>query len=351
MKGLDPFNILIVYLNPMSLFGDLPQAKGSNEASTTTAAWAAPALAPLAPQVTKPKPKTAAPFAPRAASGRQSNVSVGGGRAPAPGRGGGRTGLLAQAEAPALSLHNQSSLSSSDIQAIRDEYDPLRPNEYEEVLRMRERRKKEAEAEAERHRQLKEMEEMAAAQEAKALQEASQVKREEILDLSGEEAFLRRARLSGRNTTEQASTQDKDGASLPSESKGMSLAQKMLRKMGWKEGEGLGKDGQGMTTPLMAQKTDKNAGVIVNAPIVEDDARKRQSTEASLESDAKPRVGQRKTKVIVMRNMIGPGEVDEELEDEVRSSERSRICMEHSLSSCFSRLVMSSQSMVKSAVS
>lgn len=45
----------------------------------------------------------------------------------------------------------------------------------------------------------------------------------------------------------------------------MSLAQKMLEKMGWKEGEGLGKMRQGMATPLIAQKTDKRSGVIVNA--------------------------------------------------------------------------------------
>jgi hypothetical protein len=47
--------------------------------------------------------------------------------------------------------------------------------------------------------------------------------------------------------------------------KGMSLAQRMLEKMGWKEGEGLGRNRQGMATPLMMQKTDVRSGVIVNA--------------------------------------------------------------------------------------
>mgnify|MGYP001974794214 CR=1 FL=1 len=41
---------------------------------------------------------------------------------------------------------------------------------------------------------------------------------------------------------------------------------KMLAKMGWKEGQGLGKSDQGMTTPLMAKKDGRRSGVIVAAP-------------------------------------------------------------------------------------
>lgn len=49
------------------------------------------------------------------------------------------------------------------------------------------------------------------------------------------------------------------------EGKGMNLAQKMLEKFGWKEGEGLGKERQGIATPLIAQKTDNRSAVIVKA--------------------------------------------------------------------------------------
>ena len=45
----------------------------------------------------------------------------------------------------------------------------------------------------------------------------------------------------------------------------MGLAARMMEKMGWKEGQGLGKTRQGMVTPLVAQKTDARSGVIVNA--------------------------------------------------------------------------------------
>jgi splicing factor 45 len=46
----------------------------------------------------------------------------------------------------------------------------------------------------------------------------------------------------------------------------MGLAEKLLKKMGWREGEGLGRNRQGISTPLMAQKRGDRAGVIVNAP-------------------------------------------------------------------------------------
>ena len=39
----------------------------------------------------------------------------------------------------------------------------------------------------------------------------------------------------------------------------------MMQKMGWSDGQGLGKEGQGMKTPLVAKKRDSATGVITNA--------------------------------------------------------------------------------------
>jgi splicing factor 45 len=49
----------------------------------------------------------------------------------------------------------------------------------------------------------------------------------------------------------------------------MGLAEKLLRKMGWREGEGLGRNKQGISTPLIAQKRGDHAGVVVQAPEVQ----------------------------------------------------------------------------------
>ena len=44
------------------------------------------------------------------------------------------------------------------------------------------------------------------------------------------------------------------------------MAMKMMKKMGYVEGRGLGKNDQGMTTPLEVRKDSARSGIIVNAP-------------------------------------------------------------------------------------
>ena len=81
------------------------------------------------------------------------------------------------------------------------------------------------------------------------------------LKVSGEEAYQRRARLSGR----PAGSGPGEDPSSNTGGGGAAFAQRMMEKMGWKEGSGLGRAQQGIIAPLVHQKTDSRSGVIINA--------------------------------------------------------------------------------------
>lgn len=254
---------------------------------------------------------------------------------------------------------------------VADEYQPGKPNSYEDVVRARARRVATEQAARTRERQRVELE-----RQRRELEEERRAARKRegtapdrsSLNVTGEEAFARRATLrfgkpgggdvtaalpasgAGEVETERAErTPEPQKPPAPVKDKGMTLAQKMMEKMGWKKGSGLGKDGQGMTTPLMAQKDGIRSGVIVNAPEMFPN-RSTVIGDATAEGDGAhtllgaptfvssgsslagaavvPAVdkegvditGDRPatpTRVLLLRNLTGPGEVDGDLEDEV----------------------------------
>eukprot|EP00887_Chlorella_sp_A99_P002204 scaffold21.g2204.t1 len=300
---------------------------------------------------------------------------------------------------------------------IKNEYDPVRPNDYEAFCKQREQQRKrvgggegapiarhwrpEAEAEAERQERLREMRDLealelqhepAAAPAPPGIQPpqpmaASEDQRRAALSISGEEAFARRGMAfqpaggpapGGPGAPVPAGGADDGGwlgmgpgglgmgsvggglglgggdgvgsgapgapaAPPPSAGpKGMTLAQKMLEKMGWREGEGLGRNRQGIAAPLVLQKTDVRSGVIVSAaPAVPAAAQQlpdagpppgeagapppspadiqAQIQQAAALAAARAGLAQTgaPTRVLLLRNMVGPGEVDEKLDEEV----------------------------------
>lgn len=91
---------------------------------------------------------------------------------------------------------------------------------------------------------------------------------------------------------------------------GGSVASKIMAKYGYKEGQGLGKLEQGMSTALFVEKTSKRGGKIIH----EKDLPKLEPPKEL--SISNTNLMKNPSKVILLRNMVGPGEVDKDLEPE-----------------------------------
>ncbi|UPQ98595.1 G-patch domain-containing protein [Chloropicon primus] len=135
----------------------------------------------------------------------------------------------------------------TSLSAVKDEYNPSTPFDYDAFSA--ERREEEKAGARKKAVELREY---------LGLRTGRQFQPTRVdLNVSGEEAFRRRAALgSGRKGIEERRE----------ESRPKSAAERMMAKMGWKEGEGLGKSKQGMKHPLAAQKTSRSGGTIVEGP-------------------------------------------------------------------------------------
>ena len=93
---------------------------------------------------------------------------------------------------------------------------------------------------------------------------------------------------------------------------GGTVAHKIMQKYGFWEGQGLGKHEQGLSTALSVEKTSKQGGKIIVGYATEKDAAKKSDSNPLTEILKCP------TKVVLLRNMVGAGEVDEDLEVETK---------------------------------
>ncbi|KAL9875020.1 splicing factor 45 [Glossina fuscipes] len=112
-----------------------------------------------------------------------------------------------------------------------------------------------------------------------------------------------------------------------------SVAAKIMAKYGFKDGQGLGKQEQGMSMALQVEKTSKRGGRIIHerdvflppppaAVSVSAGSATPQANMATTEStNTEPSITEimkDPSKVVLLRNMVGPGDVDEDLEPEVK---------------------------------
>lgn len=110
---------------------------------------------------------------------------------------------------------------------------------------------------------------------------------------------------------------------------GGTVAHKIMQKYGFKEGQGLGKHEQGLSTALSVEKTSKRGGKIIIGDAAEKPGPSQAGTPEAMgvgapgEADASKanpltEILKNPTKVVLLRNMVGRGEVDEDLEGETK---------------------------------
>ncbi|CAF1059770.1 unnamed protein product, partial [Didymodactylos carnosus] len=201
---------------------------------------------------------------------------------------------------------------------IPDEYDPLKPNDYEK-LKEQKRRQQQRERDEERRQQDEEDHILDYEKEKERDREAEErlkkgaafapppslieEDKRSSLESTSNEVMLPPPNLKDRverMDTSPARTASPSNVTLPPPSLpppslvnpfGASAAAKIMAKMGYKEGQGLGKSQQGMSQALVVEKTSKRGGKILH------------------EKELPLKQG---------NNMVGGGEVDEMLEGETK---------------------------------
>lgn len=224
------------------------------------------------------------------------------------------------------------------------EYDPLFPNDYEKVIKEKRELKEKQRAE-EKAREAEELAQIRSKERSEKViantSGISLVSRALVDDYSDEEDEndTRPVRTGGAaiapppSLIENTVKGESEPTGLGSGNLGKtSVAAKIMARMGYKEGQGLGKDEQGISRALEVEKTSIRGGKIIpnpekefaipeppvfavpEAPVVGTlDSSNVSSPEQSITEIMK-----NPTKVVLLRNMVGPGEVDEELEPEVK---------------------------------
>nr|CAB3265467.1 splicing factor 45-like [Phallusia mammillata] len=232
-------------------------------------------------------------------------------------------------------------LGGEVLEKFLDEYDPMRPNDYDKMAK----KKREADDELSEKDREKEIEERRKRRAARHAQSVESQKEsllpppiEDEYDDTYEQEKRKRSMPNKAAIAPPSALLESDKQSIPTglppvsdrpsspslrggagvqfaSNLAGSVAHKIMAKYGFKEGRGLGKDNKGMSHALQVEKTSKRGGKIISSDQIEqqieDDFRREQQEQKSVTDLLK-----NPTKVICLRNMVGPGEVDDDLEGE-----------------------------------
>ncbi|KAI1239526.1 Splicing factor 45 [Lamprotornis superbus] len=221
-----------------------------------------------------------------------------------------------------------SGFSAGDVLIpLADEYDPMFPNDYEKVVK-RQREERQRQRELERQKEIEERENWmeqnnspcrgmggAAIAPPTSLVEKD---KEPVASFPYEEESRPRAPSSKAAIPPPVYDEPERPRSPtgPSNSflanMGGTVAHKIMQKYGFREGQGLGKHEQGLSTALSVEKTSKRGGKIIVGESTEKETGKKADSNPLTEILKCP------TKVVLLRNMVGAGEVDEDLEVETK---------------------------------
>lgn len=260
--------------------------------------------------------------------------------------------------------------SSGDVLIpLADEYDPMFPNDYEKVMK-RHREERQKQREQERQKEIEEREKKRKERHegggGGAPSGFSRFPTEGDSDEDEEyEKEKRKRSMTGAAIAPPSSLMERDSsftyeddgrqrtkAAIPPPvfedsdrprsppgptnsflaNMGGTVAHKIMQKYGFREGQGLGKHEQGLSTALSVEKTSKRGGKIIIGDSTEKKSESSQnvvdphgsnsgaSADASKKNEANPLTEILKcpTKVVLLRNMVGRGEVDEDLEGETK---------------------------------
>nr|CAG4649605.1 EOG090X0BIL [Scapholeberis mucronata]SVE93821.1 EOG090X0BIL [Scapholeberis mucronata] len=205
------------------------------------------------------------------------------------------------------------------------EYDPLHPTDYDKIVRERkERRGLEIEIEeAEKKRKSRDDRETKP-RDRNLSATSGFAGRFNNEDNNDEEPPSKKNSTSGGVAIAPPPSLQEQTSNSSSSTTGAGMtgvAAKIMAKYGFKEGQGLGRQQQGIAAALQVEKTSKRGGRIVNEKEIMPPPPSVLSPPSSSTSKAELTIAEimkNPAKVIWLRNMVGPGEVDSDLEPEVR---------------------------------